>query len=87
MECCGVLPTTQFDGVGLAQFQPPVLDGVDLWVSRAGPMLLRWPKLLCPYYSLLLFSLSLSIYRMVLWGWGLQNDMVYITLSQPCTSE
>ena len=24
-------------------------------VSRAGPMLFYWPKLLCPYYSLLLF--------------------------------
>ena len=27
----------------------------DSWVSRAGPMLLYWPKLLHPYYSLLLF--------------------------------
>ena len=27
----------------------------DWWVSRAGPMLLYWPKLLFPYYSLLLF--------------------------------
>ena len=26
----------------------------DWWVSRAGPMLLYWPKLLYPYYSLLL---------------------------------
>ena len=26
----------------------------DWLVSRAGPMLLYWPKLLCPYYSLLL---------------------------------
>ena len=49
-------------------------------------MLLYWPKLLYPYYSLLLFSLSLlSVYRMVLWGWGLRTDRVYITLSQPCT--
>ena len=32
------------------------------------------------------FSLSLlSVYRLVLWGWGLQTDRVYITLSQPCT--
>ena len=28
----------------------------DWLVSRAGPMLLYWPKLLYPYYSLLLFS-------------------------------
>ena len=27
----------------------------DWQVSRAGPMLLYWPKLLYPYYSLLLF--------------------------------
>ena len=27
----------------------------DWWVSRAGPMLLYWPKLLYPYYCLLLF--------------------------------
>ena len=32
------------------------------------------------------FSLSLlPVYRLVLWGWGLRTDMVYITLSQPCT--
>ena len=41
----------------------------DWQVSRAWPMLFYWPKLLYPYYSLLLFSLSLlSVYRMVLWG-------------------
>ena len=31
-----------------------VFDGVGLAVSRAGPMLLYWPKLLYPNYSLLL---------------------------------
>ena len=56
----------------------------DWRVSRAGPMLLYWPKLLYPYYSLLLF---LSVYRLVLWGWGLRTDRVYITLSQPCTAD
>ena len=36
------------------------------------------------FYS---FSLSLlSIYRLVLWGWALRTDRVYITLSQPCTA-
>ena len=56
-------------------------------VSRAGSMLLYWSKLLYPYYSLLLFSISLlSVYRLVLWGWGLQTDRVYITLYQPCTA-
>ena len=34
------------------------------------------------------FSLSLiSVYRLVLWGWGLRTDIVYITLSQPCTAD
>ena len=60
----------------------------DWRVSRAGPMLLYWPKLLYPYYSLLRFSLSLlSVYRLVLWGWGLRTDKVYTTLSQPCTAD
>ena len=37
------------------------------------------------FYSL---SLSfLSVYRLVLWGWGLWTDRVYITLSQPCTAD
>ena len=33
----------------------PVFDGVGLVGSRAGPMFLYWPRLLYPYYSLLLF--------------------------------
>ena len=49
----------------------------DWRVSRAGTMLL---------YSLFLPSL-LSVYRLVLWGWGLWTDRVYITLSQPCTAD
>ena len=37
------------------------------------------------FYS---FSLSLlSVNRLVLWGWGLRTDRVYITLSQPCTAD
>ena len=45
-------------------------------------MLSYWSKLLYPYYNLLLFSLSLqSVYRLVLWGWGLRTDRVYITIS------
>ena len=60
----------------------------DWRVSRAGPMLLYWPKLLYPCYSLLLFFPSLlSVYRLVLWGWGLRTDRVYTTLSQPCTDD
>ena len=34
------------------------------------------------------FSLSLlSDYRLVLWGWGLRTNRVYITLSQHCTAK
>ena len=59
----------------------------DWWVSRAGPMLLYWPKLLYHYYSFYSFSLSLlSVYRLVLCGWGLRTDRVYTPLSQPCTA-
>ena len=57
----------------------------DWRVSRAGPMLFYWPKLLFPCYSLLHFSISLlSVYRLVLWGWALRTDRVLIALSQPC---
>ena len=74
----------------------------DRRVSRAGPMILYWPKLLypcsIPALSILYtcdlrsvfnsFSLSfLSVYRLVLWGWGLRTDWVCITLSQPCTAD
>ena len=61
----------------------------DSRVSRAGPMLLYWPKLLYPYY-IVFYSLSrslLSVYRLVLWGWCLRTDRVYITLPQPCTAD
>ena len=34
------------------------------------------------------FSLSLlPVYRLVLWGWGLWTERVYITISQPCTAD
>ena len=60
----------------------------DWQVSRAGPMLFFWPKLLYPAVVFCSFSLSLlSVYRLVLWGWGLWTDRVYITLSQPCTAD
>ena len=60
----------------------------DWLISRAGPMHLYWSKRLYPYYRLLLFSLSLiSVCGLVLRGWGLRTDRVYITLSQPCTDD
>ena len=60
----------------------------DWRVSRAGSMLLYWPKLLYPYYIFYSFSITLlSFYTLVLGGWGIRTDRVYITLSQPCTAD
>ena len=65
-----------FDGVGLAGFK-----------SRANPSLLASAAHI-PTIVFYFFSLSLlSLYRLVLWGWGLRTDRVYATLSQPCTAD
>ena len=54
----------------------------DWRVSRAKPMLFCWPKLLYLYIVFYYFSIFLlSVYRLVLGGWGLRTDRVYITLS------
>ena len=63
--------------------------GLIVWdwqVSRAGPMPFYWPS--CSLtFCLLLFSLSLlSFYGLVLWGWDLRTDRVFIALSQPCVN-
>ena len=55
----------------------------DWLVFEAGSILFYLPKLLYPYVSLSL----LSVYRLVLWGWGLWTDRVLISLSQPCTAD
>ena len=50
----------------------------DWRVSRAGPVLFYWPKMLYPFYNFLLFFPSLlSVYRFSLWGLGLRTDRVY----------
>ena len=59
----------------------------DWRVSRVGPMLFYWPKMLYPFYLLLFFSSLLSVYRLVLWSWGLRTNRVYITLFQHCTAD
>ena len=57
-------------------------------VSRAGLMLFYYPKLLYPYYSLLLFFPFSSFCLLVgIVGWGLRTERVFITLSQPCTAD
>ena len=59
----------------------------DRWVSRGGPMLFIGLSYSIPTVVFYYFSVTfLSVYRLVLWGWGLRTDRVYITLSQPCTA-
>ena len=56
-------------------------------VSRAGPMPFYCHRCPLPFY-LLMFSVSLpSLYGLVLSGWGLRTDMVFIALSQPCIAD
>ena len=53
----------------------------DWRVSRAGPKLFIGLSCSIPTIVFYYFSLSLlSVYRLVLWGWGLRADRVYITL-------
>ena len=60
----------------------------DWRVSRAGLMLFYWPNCSIPTIVFYYFFISIiSLYRLVLWDWGLRTDRVYITLSQLCTVE
>ena len=64
----------------------PVLDGVGLagFKSRAFiDLSCSIPTIVFYYFSFFL----LSVYRLVLWGFGLRTDRVYISLSQPCTAD
>ena len=58
------------------------LVGLSGFKSRANAFLV-FPTIVFYYFSLSL----LSVYRLVLWGWGLWTDRVSITLSQPCTAD
>ena len=67
----------------------PVCDGVGLagFKSRANTFFIG---LSCsiPIIVFYYFSLSLlSVYRLVLCGWGLWIDRMYIALSEPCTAD
>ena len=63
----------------------PVFDGV---FQEQGQCFFIGPSCSIPTIVFYSFSLSLlSVYRLVLWGWGLRTDRVYITLSQPCTAD
>ena len=63
-----------FDGVGLAGFK-----GQYFFIGLSCSI----PTILFYFFSLSL----LSVYRLLLWGWGLRTDRVYTTLSQPCTAD
>ena len=67
----GTILLTQYSMVG------------DWWVSRAGRMPF-FIGLSCTIPTIVFYSFSLSllsVYRLVLWGWFLRTDRVYITLS------
>ena len=65
-----------FDAVGLAGFKSS---------ANAFCIHLRCSIPTLVFYN---FSLSLlSVYLLVVWGWGLRTDKVYITLSQPCNAD
>ena len=59
----------------------------DWRVSRAGPMLFIDLSCSIPTIVFYYFSLSFTVYRLVLYAWGLRTDRVYITHSQPCTAD
>ena len=49
---------------------------------------LSQPRTADLFLIIIIISLSLfSVYRLVLWGWGLRTDRVYIILSQPWTAD
>ena len=60
----------------------------DWRVSRQGQFFFIGLSCFIPTIVFFYFSLSLlSVYRLVLWGWGLRSDRVHITLSQPCSAD
>ena len=56
-------------------------------VSRAGPMLFYWPKLLYPFLSSTIFPFLFFLYIGWYCGAGVFGLIGLITLSQPCTAE
>ena len=56
----------------------------DWWVSRAGPTPFYWPSGSLPVCLVLLSIYFILFYGLVLWGWGLRTDRVFLALSQPC---
>ena len=69
----------------------PVFDGVAGGFQEQGQCIfIIYIGLSCSIPTIVFYSFSfslLSVYRLVLWGWGLRTDRMYITLSQPCTAD
>ena len=66
----------------------PAFNGVDGGFQEQGQCFFIDQSWSIPTIVFYYFSLSLlSVNRLVLWGWGLRTDRVYITLSQPCTAD
>ena len=65
-----------FDGVGLAGFNSRA-NAFSFCLSCSIPTIVFYYFSVSPH----------SVYWLVLWGWGLRTDRVYITLSQPCTAD
>ena len=61
----------------------PVFDGVGGFKEQVQCLFVGVLALL---FCLQLFSLSLFLYRLVVWGWGLRTDRVSISLSRPCSA-
>ena len=64
----------------------PIFDGVGMAGLTSRECFFIGPSWSIPTLVFYYFSFSLlPVYRLVLWGWGLRTDRVYITLSQPFT--
>ena len=84
------LGSTTTNRHGIAAFDIVTVSGCDQLVVGPTHACGGTLDLSCSIPSIVFyhFSLSLlSVYRLVLWEWGLRTDMAYITLSLPCTAD
>ena len=66
----------------------PVLDGVELtgFKSRANAFFIGLSCSISTIVFYYFFLSRISVYRLLLTGWGLWTDSLHITLSQPCAA-
>ena len=60
---------------------------LDWLVLRAGPVVFHWLTRPALFFWMVIPLSLLSLYGLVLLGWGLRTDKVSIFLSQPCITE